>query len=205
MDQALDWGKMADDEPFQSWEARADAQFASATARNENTEACIQLQRDDNSSILNQNFPPLKEDSPAILNSHGNKFPHSIDTSSLGGSEYAPSPLKTRAQRQKKGQPLPLTKQMKTVNRELKAYSRKSKSTAQPQTSNPDAFQWQLYEKDKKKREDEATTTIANDEQHQWKVCVYAKSPIVTAGASGTISSPLNAENITIAHEEKAK
>ncbi|KAM7497220.1 hypothetical protein LguiA_021634 [Lonicera macranthoides] len=161
--------------------------------------------QDDNSSILNQNFPPLKENSPAILNSHGNKSSRSINNSSLGGSEYAPSPLKTRAQRQKKGQPLPLTKQMKTVNRELKAYSRKSKSTVQPQTSNPDAFQWQIYEKDKKKREDEAAATIANDEQHQWKVCVYAKSPIVTAGASGTISSPLSAKNITIAHEEKAK
>ncbi|KAM7469425.1 hypothetical protein LguiA_007608 [Lonicera macranthoides] len=88
MDQALDWGKMADDEPFQSWEARADAQFAAATARNENTECCIQLQRDDNSSILNQNFPPLKEDSPAILNFHGNKSSHSINTSSLEGYEY---------------------------------------------------------------------------------------------------------------------
>ncbi|KAM7469417.1 hypothetical protein LguiA_007600 [Lonicera macranthoides] len=124
---------MADDEPFQSWEARANAQFAAATARNENTECYIQLQRDDNSSILNQNFPPLKEDSPAILNSHGNKSSHSINTSSLGGYE-------------------------------------KSKSTAQPQTSDPDVFQWQLYEKDKKNREDEAAATIANDEQHQWKV-----------------------------------
>ncbi|KAM7523658.1 hypothetical protein LguiA_013560 [Lonicera macranthoides] len=79
---------------------------------------------------------------------------------------YLRSVMSTKA---KKGQPLPLTKQMQTVNRELKAYSRKSKSTAQPQTSNPDAFQWQLYEKDKKKREDEATTTIANNELHQWK------------------------------------
>ncbi|KAM7495876.1 hypothetical protein LguiA_020290 [Lonicera macranthoides] len=90
-------GKLADDEPFQSWEARADAQFAATTAKNENTECCIQFKRDGNSSILNQNFPPLKEDSSTILNSHGNKSSHSINTSSLGGSEYAPSPLKTRA------------------------------------------------------------------------------------------------------------
>ncbi|KAM7507453.1 hypothetical protein LguiA_017906 [Lonicera macranthoides] len=171
VDQALNWGNMAEDESFHSWEA--------------------------------MNFPPLGESSLVT------KQPsQSINNKTTEGSEYVPSPLKTRAQRQKKGQPLSLTKQLKakkTVNRELKAYSRRSKSTAQPQTSDPDSFQWQLYEKDKKMREDETAVAKSNGEQHQWKVCVYAKSPIVTAGASGIISSPLNAENITIAHEEKAK
>ncbi|KAM7485980.1 hypothetical protein LguiA_001989 [Lonicera macranthoides] len=153
--------------------------------------------------------PQPSQDTPLGESSHVAKQPsQSINNKTTEGSEYVPSPLKTRAQRQKKGQPLSLTKQLKAkkaVNRELKAYSIRSKSTAQPQTSDPDAFQWQLYEKEEKMREDETAAAKSNDEQHQWKVCVYAKSPIVTAGASGTISSPLHAENITIAHEEKAK
>ncbi|KAM7477909.1 hypothetical protein LguiA_026122 [Lonicera macranthoides] len=144
----------------------ADDQYTAAIAKNQdnNEEGYNQ---DDNSSILKKNFPPLGESSLVT------KQPsQSIKNKTTEGSEYVLSPLKTRAQRQKKDQPLSLTKQLKakkTVNRELKAYSRRSKSAAQPQTSDPDVFQWQLYEKDKKMREDETAAAKSNDEQHQWK------------------------------------
>ena len=187
MDKTLDWGNMAEDEPFQSWEARADAQFEATIARNDNAECRIQLQQADNSSILNQNFPPLREGSPVTLYSHESKSSQSINTSTSGGSEYAPSPLKTRAQRQKKGQHLSLTKQLKTkkaANRELKALSRGSKTTTHSKPSDPDEFQWLIYEKDKKKREDDAATANNSEDQHQWKVCVYQKHRDTT-NASG--------------------
>ena len=92
VDQALHWGNMAEEEPFQSWEAMADAQFEAAIAKDHN----------DNSSILNQDFPPLGGGSPVTLPSHESNSSQSINNSTSKDSEYTPSPIKTRAQRLKK-------------------------------------------------------------------------------------------------------
>ena len=78
-------------------------------------------------------------------------------------------------------------KAKKAANRELKALLRGSKSTMQSKPSDPDEYQWQIYEKDKKKREDEAATTYvhSNEDQHQWKVCVYPQNKKDKAETSG--------------------
>ncbi|KAM7461438.1 hypothetical protein LguiA_029559 [Lonicera macranthoides] len=57
--ESLNWGNMAEEEPFQSREALADAQFKAAIAKHSNNDGCIQLLEDDRSAILHQNFPPL--------------------------------------------------------------------------------------------------------------------------------------------------
>ncbi|KAM7462602.1 hypothetical protein LguiA_030723 [Lonicera macranthoides] len=60
VEEALNWGNMADEEPSPLWEARADLAFETALAKNNNNEDCIQFLQNDRSSILNQHFPPLE-------------------------------------------------------------------------------------------------------------------------------------------------
>lgn len=127
---------MADDELFQSWEAMGNAKFEETIAKNQNhiKKYCIQLHQDDNSSILNQNSPPLGKGSPVTLKFIESRSSQSINNPTSNGTEYVLSFLETRAQRQKKDQPLSITKQVKAkkvVNRELKALSRRSKSSVQ--------------------------------------------------------------------------
>ncbi|KAM7469320.1 hypothetical protein LguiA_007503 [Lonicera macranthoides] len=50
------WGNLADEPPFQSWEEKADAEFTAAIANNANEECCIQLEQ---YNTLDQHFPPL--------------------------------------------------------------------------------------------------------------------------------------------------
>ena len=195
VDQALNWGNMAEDDTIQSWEAMADANYEAIIAKNQahNEECCIQLHQNDNSSILNQNFPPLGEGSP--VNSFSAS--HTMNASS-SGSEYVPSPLKTRAQRQKEGTSvLPLHKQKKlskAAKREANALLRLSKPSTNTHRQDPDEYQWNLLLADQKTRAEASvaaitsldqplenrdivpTTTDANEKHQPWKVCVYARN-----------------------------
>ncbi|KAM7463764.1 hypothetical protein LguiA_031885 [Lonicera macranthoides] len=61
---------MADDEPFQSWKARADVEFEAAIAKNNDEEGIVS---------------PPHGNSHISISSHG--------SSSKGGLEYVPSPF----------------------------------------------------------------------------------------------------------------
>ncbi|KAM7497407.1 hypothetical protein LguiA_021821 [Lonicera macranthoides] len=66
VNESVDWGNMADDEPFQSWEANADAEFNAALNKTETNNTCISLGQHISSSILNQTFPPHKSNQDHI-------------------------------------------------------------------------------------------------------------------------------------------
>ena len=151
VNESLNWATMADDPPFQSREALADEQFAEALTKNKVDSSghctrlqqvenqCIQLEMDDRSSILEQDFPPLQK----------NLTPT--------GTTYVPSPIMTRAQRQKKSTALSVTKQQKLKKatiRESKALSRlsKSKTLTHSLPLDPDEVQWHICLKDIKQR-----------------------------------------------------
>ena len=141
---------MADDEPFQSWEARADEEFAAATEKNYKEgqiECCINLQQDDRSSSLNQHFPPsIQQKSPLTPQSYA---------SPSSGSEYVPTP-KPKNQKSKKSSKLPLHKQKKmskAAKREANALSRLSNSSTPIVSHDPDEYQWNLLMRDQKLRE----------------------------------------------------
>ncbi|KAM7497406.1 hypothetical protein LguiA_021820 [Lonicera macranthoides] len=53
VNKSLDWGNMADDEPFQSWEANADAEFNASLNITATNNTCIILGQHRSSSILN--------------------------------------------------------------------------------------------------------------------------------------------------------
>ncbi|KAM7507263.1 hypothetical protein LguiA_017716 [Lonicera macranthoides] len=136
--EALNWENMADDEPFQSWEARADAEFEAAVAKNNDEEGIVS---------------PPHGNSHISISSHG--------STSKGGLEYVPSPVQTRAQRQKKGTTLSLNKK----NKLKKASSREKKEVeaaapgkppkeaqSNSLSSSQPLYQWQVHLQDKKKR-----------------------------------------------------
>ncbi|KAM7462557.1 hypothetical protein LguiA_030678 [Lonicera macranthoides] len=75
VEEVLNWGNMADEEPFPSWEVRADLAFEAAIAGDNNNDECIQLLQDVRSSILNQHIPRLGDSIP--LTSIHQKSPHS--------------------------------------------------------------------------------------------------------------------------------
>ncbi|KAM7464466.1 hypothetical protein LguiA_032587 [Lonicera macranthoides] len=75
VEEALNWGNMADEEPFPSWETRADLAFEAAIAGNNNNDECIQLLQNVRSPNLNQHFPPLGDSIPPT--SIHQKNPHS--------------------------------------------------------------------------------------------------------------------------------
>ena len=165
---ALNWGNMAEDEPFQSWEARADSVFEAAT-KGDNAQLYCLLGKDNRSSVLEQDFPPLQTSSassplsasskPFIPSNSSSASHNSSATSS--GTEYVPSPLKTRAQRVKTGTTaLPLHRQKKmskAAKREANAVSRLSKSSTCIKPHDPDDYQWQIYLKDEELRKNAAT------------------------------------------------
>jgi len=211
VNEALNWGNMAEEELFQSWEARADAEFEATIAKSNINDECIQLLQVDKSSIMNQHFTPLENStSPASIQHKNNtlpsshqKFAHtqSSHSSSSGTnqsessvSEYIPSPIKTRAQRQRGGtNVLPLHKQKKlskAAKREASALARLSKSSTTPIRHDPDEYQWQLLLADQKKRamDNTANTSLqpsldlrevaadpSDEHSKTWKVCVFAK------------------------------
>ncbi|KAM7517142.1 hypothetical protein LguiA_006725 [Lonicera macranthoides] len=79
---------------------KADAEFAAAIGNNANEECCIQLEQ---CNTLDQHFPPLAV--TAASPSCTSVPPIHIPTPKSGGSEYSPSPIKTRALRKKQGPP----------------------------------------------------------------------------------------------------
>ena len=181
------WEALVEEDPFISWEARADAEFNVAMAKINENNGGIQPKQDDRTFVLNQDFPPLQKQQLSSGTSHHlspdsrpffpSKSNPSIEAShSCNGLEYAPSPIKTRAQRQRKAPVISLTKQQKLKKantREAKVYTRLSKSKSTIANSSappmdPDAYQWKIYEQDKKKREDAAaaiaTANIQSDE-----------------------------------------
>ncbi|KAM7496396.1 hypothetical protein LguiA_020810 [Lonicera macranthoides] len=181
------WEALIDEPPFQSWEERADAAFAAATADHEESS---HLHEDESPSALIQDFPPLPTQpnashsptispilvpySPVALPSQKSRFTQNSHSSSHGGSEFVHSPIQTRAQRQKKTTALSLNKQQKmkkTTLREAKAIARRSTSNSHVHPLDPDAFQWQLYEKDKKKREAETAASEKPPEVAQSNSC----------------------------------
>ncbi|KAM7486919.1 hypothetical protein LguiA_002928 [Lonicera macranthoides] len=149
------WEALIDEPPFQSWEERADAAFAAAMANQEE------------GSHLQEDEIPY---SPVALPSQKSRFTQNSHSSSHGGSEFVHSPIQTRARRQKKATALSLNKQQKMKKatlREAKAIARRSTSNSHVQPLDPDAFQWQRYEKDKKKREAEAAASEKPPEADQ--------------------------------------
>ena len=186
VNEALNWATMADDPTIQSWEALADEHFAEALTKNNKVDTpvhgiqlqhldnkCIQLEMNDRSSVLEQDFPPLQKSHFSIGTSHSpdsspfiptylsssptNDASHSSNVSKSSGSVYAPSPIMTRAQRKKQSNALSITKQQKlkkAANRETKALSRLSKSKNSVHTSplDPDEVQWHICLKDIKQR-----------------------------------------------------
>ncbi|KAM7506710.1 hypothetical protein LguiA_017163 [Lonicera macranthoides] len=94
----INWISLEEEPPLQSWATRADEEFVAAIDIN-NNECCIQLEQD---SILHQHFPPLTVTTASPSSPHhyvnDNSSKH-IPTSKSLGSEYSPSPIKTRAQR----------------------------------------------------------------------------------------------------------
>ncbi|KAM7459721.1 hypothetical protein LguiA_036715 [Lonicera macranthoides] len=125
---SLDWGNMANDEPFMSTEAIADEQFEAAIAQKfgGNETCCIQLQQDSNSSVLNQNFPPLSNiNSPPSIHQPPLTTP-STNASPSRGSVSLPQ-SKEKIQKNKKPNNLPLhkiKKMSKAAKKELNAFSR---------------------------------------------------------------------------------
>ena len=173
---ALNWGNMAEDEPFQSWEAKADSAFEAAT-NGDNAQLCCLLGEDNRSSVLEQDSPPPQKNHLSIgtsLSPNSSPFvptyisssptyeaSHNSIASKSSNSVYAPSPIMTRAQRKNKSNALSITKQQKlkkAANRESKALSRISKSKFSVHTSplDPDEVQWQICLKDIKQIEDDA-------------------------------------------------
>ncbi|KAM7469070.1 hypothetical protein LguiA_007253 [Lonicera macranthoides] len=143
-----------------SWEARADTTFNVAINNIDAYNGCIQVEQDDISSILAQDFPPLQKQQLSTGTTH----PISSDsklcsTTNSSSPKYVPSPLKTRAQRQKTGTTvLPLHKQKKmskAAKRETNAISRLAKSKPSLKNHDPDEFQWQTLLADQKKRQEE--------------------------------------------------
>ncbi|KAM7477637.1 hypothetical protein LguiA_025850 [Lonicera macranthoides] len=127
-------------------EARADMAFNAAINNIDAYKGCIQMEQDDRSSILAQNFPPPQKQQLSTSTTHpissDNKF---CSTTNSSSPEYVPSPLKTRAQRQKTGTiVLPLRKQKKMskgAKREGNAVSRLAKSKPSLKNHDPDEFQ----------------------------------------------------------------
>ena len=180
--EALDWDTMAEDDPLPSWEARADAEFAFAMAKIDENNGCIQLEQDDRATALEHDFPPFHKNhlpsstslspagSPCIpinaISISSNEASHSATATKSSSSEYVPSPIKTRAQRQKNAKSLSLTKQQKlkkAVNRENKALYKlsKSKFTSPTPITDPDEVQWHICLKDIKKRMEDAKAAAA--------------------------------------------
>lgn len=160
------WTALEEEPPYQSWAARADEEFAEAMAKIDANNRCIQLEQDDRSYVLDND----SSSNPAQTYSH--EFPQSTNSPSLVGSVYVSSPIQTRAQRLKKGTTvLPLHKQKKmskAAKREANAISRLIKTRNTPIHHDPDDYQWKVYEKDKKKRDDEVASAKAqsNEDQH---------------------------------------
>lgn len=172
-----------------SWEARADVQFAAAMENIEDQSGCIQLKQDDRSSIMEQDFPPLQKHqlssgtshplSPdcrpfipsKISSSHSIEASQSSSASISSGSEYVPSPLKTRAQRKQASSiALPLHKQKKmskSAKREANALSRLSKPSTPIINHDRDEYQWNLLFADQQKRQKEEAAAKQNcNEDH---------------------------------------
>lgn len=155
---------MAEDAPFQSWEAQADAAF----------EAAINGQR---SSVFEQDFPPLQatigSSSHSPLSANSKPFHPSTHTSPASnstsiasspssGSENVPIPQPNNQKCKKSSLPLHRQKKMsKATKREANAMSRLSKPSTTNTSHDPDQYQWQIYEKDKKQRENDAAASIA--------------------------------------------
>ncbi|KAM7522788.1 hypothetical protein LguiA_012690 [Lonicera macranthoides] len=167
---------MAEEDPFQSREALADAQFEAAIVRHSNNDGCIQLMEDDKPSILHQNFPPLETtySSSSIQKSP----PHSSSSSYITGSTRVHSHLQTRAQRIKNGSKVtPLHEQKKlskAAKREANALARTSKANPATSKHDPDVYQWNLLLADQPKRAEEAVNIQGNVEP------VIAANPITT-------------------------
>ncbi|KAM7477872.1 hypothetical protein LguiA_026085 [Lonicera macranthoides] len=162
------WASLVEEEPFMSWEARADMTFNAAINNIDAYNGCIQVEQDDRSSIRAQDFPPLQKQQLSTSLTH----PISSDsklcsTTNSSSPEYVPSPLKTRAQRQKTGNTvLPLHKQKKmskAAKREANAVFRLAKSKPSLKNHDPDEFQWQTLLANQKKRQEEEKA-IKNNE-----------------------------------------
>ncbi|KAM7460800.1 hypothetical protein LguiA_028921 [Lonicera macranthoides] len=163
--EALNWSSMAEEEPLKSMEALADDQFAAAlNHHNQNAGAgeCIQLLQDTNSSILNQNFPPLDSSlSPPSIKHKTQPSPSTNDSPS-SGSPYTPSPT-SKIQKTKKASNPPLHKQKKlskAAKREANALSRLSKSSTKLSQHNPDEYQWNLLLADQQKKQNASTSVL---------------------------------------------
>ncbi|KAM7472764.1 hypothetical protein LguiA_010947 [Lonicera macranthoides] len=107
------WASLVEEEPFMSWEARADMTFNAAINNIDAYNGCIQVDQDDRSLILAQDFPPLQKQQLSTGTTHPiSSYSKLCSTTNSNSPEYVPSPLKTRAQRQKTGTTvLPLHKQ----------------------------------------------------------------------------------------------
>ncbi|KAM7480708.1 hypothetical protein LguiB_005291 [Lonicera macranthoides] len=199
LSEALDWGTMAEDEPLPSREACADAAFEAAINRNIAQPCCL-LKEDTNSSILNQDFPPLQgtksvsPQSPPSTNSRPiSHTPHSptanspspSNTHPSSSSNYTPTP-KLKHQKTKKVLLIHKQKKLsKATIREANALSRRLKHISHSLSHDPDEYQWQILLADQKKRETEATANVSlhipsiSATQGQevtsdlWKVTVY--------------------------------
>ncbi|KAM7506471.1 hypothetical protein LguiA_016924 [Lonicera macranthoides] len=85
------WAALVDEQPFPSWEARADAAFEAAIGDHSLQEGCL-LVEDTRSSIFDQDFPPLVP-----------TFPHSVSKNqlvSVGESSPSSSPSMSSGSKQ---------------------------------------------------------------------------------------------------------
>ncbi|KAM7492723.1 hypothetical protein LguiA_035644 [Lonicera macranthoides] len=153
--EALNWENMADDEPFQSWEARADAKFETAIAKNNDEKGIHELSLHHMAALIGQDSSPCTPAklvvSPPYGSSHISMSSH--DYSSKSGLVYLPFPVQTRVQRQKKGTTLSLNKKNKFKKALIKEKKKEAVQSNSFSSSHP-LYQWKVYLQDKKKRDE---------------------------------------------------